>query len=53
MKSELRCKRCGYEWLRKGHSMPKTCARCNSPYWQKKLTSYWKEVRRKNANTQK
>jgi len=46
---DLKCKRCAHEWLRKGDKIPLTCPGCKSPYWEKELTLYWKEVRRKNA----
>jgi ribosomal protein L37E len=30
------CTRCGYKWLSRFQKKPKTCASCNSPYWEKK-----------------
>jgi len=45
---ELTCERCGGTWTQKGEEEPKTCARCNSPFWKKPLTPYWKEIREKN-----
>ena len=32
----LKCNRCMGEWPQKGEKEPKTCAKCNSPYWNKK-----------------
>ena len=29
------CLRCGYEWYPKQPELPKRCARCRSPYWNK------------------
>ena len=32
------CKRCGHRWFSRecsDGSLPKHCARCNSPYWDK------------------
>lgn len=31
----LRCLRCGYEWTPQTAKLPRTCARCNSPYWHR------------------
>ena len=45
---DLECKRCGYKWMAKFDKKPKVCSRCKSIYWEKELTNYWKEVRRKN-----
>ena len=30
-----KCNRCKYEWISK-KKKPKTCAKCRSPYWNKK-----------------
>ena len=49
----LKCERCGYEWPQKGDKKPKRCARCNSLYWEKPLTPYWKHVREKNKENSK
>jgi len=48
MALELTCRRCGYLWHQKGEQPPKTCASCQSPFWQKELTPYWRAVRLKN-----
>jgi predicted Zn-ribbon and HTH transcriptional regulator len=30
------CNRCGYQWMsHKQNTVPKRCAGCNSPYWNK------------------
>ena len=34
MRKMLKCNRCGYEWISARN--PKYCAKCNSPYWNKK-----------------
>lgn len=44
----LKCERCGYEWVSKTDKMPKTCSSCKTPYWQKPISEYWKQVRKKN-----
>lgn len=33
-RKEKTCKRCGYKWL--SDKDPKSCAKCRSPYWNKK-----------------
>lgn len=38
-----KCKRCGYEWLGKLEN-PKTCPKCNSPYWNKERTKYKRTI---------
>ena len=30
-----KCTRCQYEWIPRGKTKPKFCARCNSPYWDR------------------
>ena len=30
-----RCLRCGHEWVPRGEELPKVCASCNSPYWDR------------------
>jgi DNA-directed RNA polymerase subunit RPC12/RpoP len=33
---DLKCLRCGHEWLRRSLTKePKACPGCNSPYWNK------------------
>lgn len=33
---QLHCLRCGYDWIpKKQDEMPRTCAGCGSPYWDK------------------
>jgi len=33
----LKCERCGYEWIPNNKKeLPVKCAKCNSPYWNKK-----------------
>jgi predicted Zn-ribbon and HTH transcriptional regulator len=34
---ELKCKRCGYEWIPRSYEKPNRCAnpKCRSPYWDK------------------
>jgi hypothetical protein len=34
--------------MRRGEANPKTCPGCNSPFWEKELTPYWKHIREKN-----
>jgi len=35
-KIELECNRCGHKWTpRKPNDIPKVCAKCKSPYWNK------------------
>jgi len=46
----LKCKRCGHEWISKFDRKPKTCTKCKSPFWEKELTPYWKAIREKNKN---
>jgi hypothetical protein len=48
MENKLECLRCGYKWVKKFDSDPKTCPWCRSPYWKKPLTPYWKSVREAN-----
>lgn len=31
----LSCERCGHTWLQRKEDLPKTCAKCKSPYWNK------------------
>jgi len=45
---DLECKRCDHTWMQRGESKPKACPRCNSRYWNKPLTEYWKSVRVRN-----
>ena len=33
---KFRCKRCNHRWYPRKPGTPKTCPRCNSPYWQTK-----------------
>jgi len=33
-----RCLRCGYEWYPRTTMLPKKCARCASPYWNRPRT---------------
>ena len=37
MVSELKCKRCGWEWIQRQKSLPIQCPNktCHSPYWNK------------------
>ena len=38
IKKRLRkCLRCKHQWVIRG-AEPKTCPKCNSPYWNKKRT---------------
>jgi len=46
----LKCERCGHEWIRKFEKDPKTCPACRSPFYKKPLTPYWKAVREKNKS---
>lgn len=39
----LKCERCGYVWIQRGQDKPKTCSKCNSRFWFKKMTPYWKK----------
>lgn len=32
----LKCTRCKHTWIRRKETEPKTCPKCNSPYWNKK-----------------
>ena len=34
----LQCTRCGYEWIQRQATAPKSCPHCNSPYWNKERT---------------
>lgn len=46
---QLTCERCQHEWLRRNlNKLPKSCPSCHSPYWQKPLTPYWKEIRKRH-----
>lgn len=29
------CNRCGHRWWPRSAEIPKRCAKCNSPYWDK------------------
>lgn len=29
------CTRCGHVWVVRGEQLPRTCARCRSPYWDR------------------
>jgi len=31
-----KCERCGGEWQPQGNEYPIRCAKCNSPYWNRK-----------------
>lgn len=31
----LVCNRCGHRWFPRAVSLPKRCAACNSPYWNR------------------
>ena len=31
----LKCNRCGHTWIPRSPNLPRVCARCNSPYWNK------------------
>ncbi len=31
----LSCKRCGWEWFRRGTRRPRVCPSCSSPYWER------------------
>ena len=42
---KLKCERCGWEWFQKFDRKPQTCPKCRSPYWEKPLTEYWKNIR--------
>ena len=33
--TELTCLRCGYTWFPRRPELPKVCAKCVSPYWDK------------------
>ena len=33
---KLKCNRCQHEWSPRKETEPKTCPKCNSPYWNKK-----------------
>ena len=35
MSDDLICNRCGATWHQRFDRLPKTCARCRSPYWNK------------------
>ncbi|MCK9356285.1 MAG: hypothetical protein M0R22_03925 [Dehalococcoidia bacterium] len=39
----LECLRCGHKWVPRKTEPPKTCPRCNSPYWDKVK---WKGVKK-------
>jgi len=43
--SKLKCNRCGHEWFPQSTKLPKACAKCNSPYWNKKRVRPIKEVK--------
>ncbi len=30
---KLKCNRCGHEWVPRTENVPKTCAKCRSPYF--------------------
>jgi predicted Zn-ribbon and HTH transcriptional regulator len=30
---QLKCKRCGYEWVKRVEGAPKTCPKCKSHRW--------------------
>jgi hypothetical protein len=32
---QLKCKRCGHTWLPRITRLPKKCAGCQSPYWNR------------------
>ena len=34
---QLKCKRCGHEWIQRGTKLPKVCPnlKCKSPYWNR------------------
>jgi protein-arginine kinase activator protein McsA len=44
----LTCKRCKSTWVQRGTKKPKTCAKCNTPYWEKEITPYWQKIREQN-----
>ena len=31
---DLECLRCGRRWKQRGRKVPRTCAKCKSPYWR-------------------
>lgn len=31
----LKCKKCGYEWVRRTENLPKRCPNCQTKYWKK------------------
>ncbi len=33
---ECTCERCGHRWIARNEKLPMTCARCRSPYWNRK-----------------
>lgn len=39
----LKCNRCGHEWIPRSPNYPKVCAKCNSPYWNKKRSMNMKK----------
>ena len=47
---ELKCERCGYTWVKKFAKKPKTCANCNSPFWETPMTDFWKRQKEKRNN---
>lgn len=46
----LTCQRCKNIWQRRNlETLPKSCPRCGSRYWQKPLTPYWESYYKEKA----
>lgn len=46
-----KCKRCGYEWKER-KELPRLCARCKSPYWDREYLKKNKHNWSVNTNEQ-
>lgn len=44
---KLTCTRCGYTWIPKGETLPKTCAnpKCKSPYWNQEYSERYLQLK--------